>query len=235
MKKTNSNIFEHKEAFVTRPTFIRRVLSFRYLLIVTVLTFAVLTYLAKQYDYFNFDLRITLFIQQYHQIWFDALMRFVSFMGNSISVGVLVILLSFYGYLIGKKHASLMLVFSTIGGLGLSSLVKILVGRPRPDPQLINQIGQFVNSDSFPSGHVLGAVSLYGFLFFIAFTQLKKNLFRNLVMKVCLTAIFLMGLSRIYLGAHWFSDVLGAYLLGFVWLSGVVLIYHKLKPQVKPK
>lgn len=224
-----------KEFFVSQPTFLRRAFSFRNFLVVVILGFTILTLLAKQRDYFKSDLYFTLFIQSFNPFWFDALMRFVTILGNMSTVVILVALLALYGYMIGKRHAPLMLIASASGGLVVSLFIKILIARPRPDPLLINQIGDFVKPDSFPSGHVLGAVSLYGFLLYIAYTQLKKNQARKLIIGVCILVIFLMGLSRIYLGAHWFSDVLGAYLIGFTWLSFVVFIYQKLKPKVRPE
>lgn len=182
---------------------------------------------------FDFDLNFTLFIQRYNPFWFDLLMRFVSFMGNVSTVIILVLLLVLSGFLIGKRHAPLMLVISTAGGLIISQILKVLVARPRPDSSLINQLGHFAKADSFPSGHVLAAVSLYGFLLYIAFAELKRNLISKVIMGISITAILLMGLSRIYLGAHWFSDVVGAYIVGFIWLTLVVFIYQRLKPKVK--
>lgn len=224
-----------KDIFVQRSTFIKRAFNFRSLLMVTTLAFALLTLLAKQYDYFKVDLTLTRLIQQFDQSWFLVFMELVSFVGDAFPVLILVTLLAIYGFLIGKRKAPVMLVISTIGGLAISQLFKILVARPRPDPVLINQIDTFLSSDSFPSGHVLGAISLYGFLLYISYTQLKESMIRKVLIVICLFAILFMGLSRIYLGAHWFSDVLGAYLIGFVWLSAVVFFYHKLKPKVKPE
>ncbi len=214
---------------------LQRVFSFRNFLIIAILGFALLTFFAKKNDYFNFDLSFTLFIQRLNVVWFDTLMRFVTFTGDEVPFAILIGLFSMCGYLIGKRKDLLVLFFSTFGGWIISKILKILVARPRPDPSLIHQIDHFIKADSFPSGHVLGAVSLYGFLLFIAYTQLKKGVFRNISISFCFLAIFLMGLSRIYLGAHWFSDVLGAYLLGFVWLSFMILIYQRLNPKVKPE
>ncbi|OGE64438.1 hypothetical protein A3J13_01525 [Candidatus Daviesbacteria bacterium RIFCSPLOWO2_02_FULL_36_8] len=219
-----------KEAFVTQPTFQKKALRFRYFLILITFGFAVLTIFAKQYSYFKFDLIFTLFIQRYDAFWFDILMRFITFLGNSGSVAVLLVFFSLYGFFIGKRKIIIMLICSTIGGFLISQILKHIVSRARPDPSLIHQIGQYIRTDSFPSGHVMGAVSLYGFMLYIAYTHIKKeNSLRHISMGLCSLVILLMGLSRIYLGAHWFSDVLGAYLLGFIWLSFVVFIYHKLK------
>ncbi len=193
---------------VSKPTFFERTFIFRTILILVILAFGILTLLAKQYHYFKIDLTFTLFVQQYQPFWFDFLMRYITLLGNPVTVAILVTFLGAAGFLFGRKRAPLMLTISTLGGLFLSEIIKILVGRPRPDPTLIRQIGYFLQADSFPSGHVLGAVSLYGFLLYISFTKLKKSFLRSGIIAICILMIMLMGLSRIYLGAHWFSDVL---------------------------
>lgn len=204
----------------------RKVFIFRNFLMVITLAFAILTFLAKQYRYFNFDLTITLFIQQFNFIWFDQLMKLLTFTGNIETLTILVFLLVIYLFFKGRKLDSMFLVFSVLGGVSLGYLFKLLIARPRPNPELIHQLGTFLKADSFPSGHVMATVSLYGFLLFIAFTQIKNNTVKQIIMGICIANIFLMGVSRIYLGAHWFSDVLGAYLLGFIWLSIVAYIYR---------
>ena len=109
----------------------------------------------------------------------------------------------------------------TIFGMGL----KELVGRPRPDPHIITQIGTYLSLDSFPSGHVLYAMGLYGFLLFLVFSQFKKTILRYILLLLIILILILMGVSRIYLGAHWFSDVLGSYLMGLLWLLLMVYLY----------
>lgn len=202
-------------------------------LVVAILGFVILAFFAKQYPYFSFDLNISLFIQKFNPIWFFWLMMLITFLGNGLTALVIVILMATYCYLFGKRKTPAVLIFSTIGGFILSYILKILIVRPRPDPLLVHQVGTFLKADSFPSGHVLGAVSLYGFLLYIAYTQLKSGFFRYLVVDTCILVIILMGLSRIYLGAHWFSDVLGAYLIGLVWLSFMVFLFQKLETKVK--
>ena len=218
-----------QKIFVEENTFLQRALSFKFLLSITILTFSILAFLAHHYKYFNFDLTITVFIQQFNAFWFDGLMKLITFIGNPIPVTVLIFLVTICGYLFAGKKTALAIVFSTTGGIILSTILKIIVARPRPDPHLINQIGQYFQADSFPSGHVLESVSLFGFVLYFAYTHLKIGWFRRIVIVKCIAVMILMGLSRIYLGAHWFSDVLGAYLIGFVWLAVVVSIHHKVK------
>src|SRR6185503_7608434 len=79
---------------------------------------------------------------------------------------------------------------------------------------------------SFPSGHVVMVTTFYGFLAFLVFTLLKPSWGRTALLVVFAALIVLMGPSRIYLGQHWFSDVMGAYLLGGLWLALTIMFYR---------
>jgi len=70
-----------------------------------------------------------------------------------------------------------------------------------------------------------------GFLAFLAYTILKSSWARGLLVTAFGTLILLMGMSRIYLGQHWFSDVVGAYLLGGLWLALTIRFYRWGKPR----
>lgn len=202
-------------------------LTFRNILIIVSIAFLLLTLLVKQYEYFKIDIYVTKNIQIIDQGWFNFLMVWISTVGNIFFGSIILSIFWLYFILVKRFRESLMLLVSSFGALFLSEILKTLVNRPRPDPDLINQASRFTESDSFPSGHVMFAMGLYGFLFFLSYSEFKKGKLRNLAIGGLFSLIFLMGLSRIYLGAHWLSDVLGAYLLGFMWLSAVVLVFKK--------
>ena len=111
------------------------------------------------------------------------------------------------------------------GAAGLGQLVKLAVHRPRPGANLVNVIQQ-LNSFSFPSGHVLTYTAFFGFLFFLGYTLLKPSWARTILLVILGSLVALIGLSRIYVGDHWASDVVGAYLLGSLWLALTVYIYQ---------
>ena len=73
--------------------------------------------------------------------------------------------------------------------------------------------------------HVLAYISFPGFLAYPAWVEPRNSLVRGLVLAPCLTLLILVGPARIYVGAHWASDVIGAYLLGIVWLSASPRLY----------
>jgi membrane-associated phospholipid phosphatase len=107
-----------------------------------------------------------------------------------------------------------------------AEIVKNLVDRPRPTPDLA-RIARELHTFSFPSGHVTGYVTLFGFLFYLAYTLLpRRHPLRWIVLTICALAIILVGPSRVYMGQHWASDALAGYALGFAYLLLVIQIHR---------
>ncbi len=124
-----------------------------------------------------------------------------------------------------KQHlAALFVVLATIAR-GSVVLLKELVERPRPSPfqvDVTEQVGGF----SFPSGHVLGAVLLWGLVYFASEQLIANRRIRRWVQWSSLALIVLTGFQRVWAGAHWPSDVLAAYLWGGVILFVLVKAYE---------
>ncbi|HEX6798376.1 MAG TPA: phosphatase PAP2 family protein [Ktedonobacterales bacterium] len=106
----------------------------------------------------------------------------------------------------------------------LGALIKVLVNRQRPSASLVH-VAQHLNSPSFPSGHTLHYTVFYGFLAFVLITSFRASWWRNVLVAICFALIVLVGISRVYLGEHWLTDVLGGYLLGGLFLLPVVALY----------
>jgi undecaprenyl-diphosphatase len=106
-----------------------------------------------------------------------------------------------------------------------NELVKTVVGRPRPTIDVVN-VFEVLTSYSFPSGHVMLYTILFGYICYLMYTLLKRSILRSLLLGIFGIFILFVGPSRIYLGQHWASDVLGAYLLGGVLLAGMILVYQ---------
>ncbi len=197
--------------------------------IILFLIFILLSIYVKFNPIISWDLFITQSLQSFNVFWFDLLMKFISKLGNHISWGISLLAAIFLLLLLKKKKDAFLIFTSTLGALFLSEFAKIIIARPRPDPTLIYQFEKLSRFDSFPSGHVLFAMGFYGFIFYLIYKNLKKGLLKNLLLVSCILVILLMGLSRVYLGSHWFSDVLGSYLIGIVWLILMASIYKRMQ------
>ncbi|HLI28127.1 MAG TPA: phosphatase PAP2 family protein [Chloroflexota bacterium] len=112
------------------------------------------------------------------------------------------------------------------GGAGgvLAEGVKLLLLRPRPAPDQV-RVTAALAGHSFPSGHTLLYMGFFGFLFYLAYVRLRPGLPRTLALIACGGLIGLVGVSRVYLGQHWPTDVLASYLLGSAYLILLVRVY----------
>jgi undecaprenyl-diphosphatase len=115
------------------------------------------------------------------------------------------------------------LLIFVLGGELFVWIIKNIIERPRPP--LTNAL-VIENSYSFPSGHSFIAIAFYGLITFFLFESLKKKYLKTLIVIFGLVLIILIGSSRIYLGAHWPSDVLASYTSGLAWLSFIITITH---------
>jgi membrane-associated phospholipid phosphatase len=207
------------------PTRRYRAVLFQTALILVAAAFGVLTFLVQTTPYFAIDLQITQAIQLINFPFFASLMTMVSWPGfgpqSAIITGLIVLLI--YGF--GLHWESMMTLIAAVFSTGINILVKDLVQRARPTADLVNVIAT-LNSYSFPSGHVMFYLGFFGFVWFLAFSLLKASLKRSLLLVFFGGLIVLVGLSRIYLGQHWVSDVLGAYLLGSLTLVVIIQFYR---------
>jgi undecaprenyl-diphosphatase len=208
---------------------VRRLINFRIYLILAGTVSLILAILSKFYPYFFFDLLITKQIQLITNPFISELLILVSRLGNFKEAILSLITVAGAVFIYGYKKEGLMLTLSTLGAVTLSESLKFLIARPRPDALLITQVEKFFRNDSFPSGHVLFFIGFYGYLLYLSYVRLQKKKIRYFFSILFTGLIAVVGVSRIYLGSHWFSDVLAAYLIGSIWLYIVVLISNKLK------
>lgn len=216
---------------VSRPRAARRLQRAQTYYLIALLGFAVLAAFAYLYPYFSFDLATTRFLQSFDSPLMLDLMRAVSIPGNGITPHALTALTIIFLLVIRRRSEAAGLLLAAGGSATLNTLLKLIIHRPRPDALLVHVFAQ-PGSLSFPSGHVTFYVCFFGFLFFAAYALLPRaSTARRIALPLLLAPILLVGISRIYLGAHWLSDTLGAYLWSGVWLAFSLGMYRRWKAR----
>jgi len=213
------------EQIAPNPTRRWRAQAFQVYLVVATAAFGILVVLASMFNYFPVDLSVTRAVQTINVAWFASLMGWVSIIGYAPQIYVLVAVVAVLLFVIGLRWEAVTALAAAVGDAGLDELIKIVVHRPRPGANLVNVLQQ-LNDYSFPSGHVLTYTAFFGFLFFLGYTLLKPSFVRTVLLAILGSLVALIGISRIYVGDHWASDVIGAYLLGSLWLVLSVYIYR---------
>lgn len=153
--------------------------------------------------------------------WLADAVRDVTSLGSTVMLTLIVIASAGYLLLDGKRSSAMLLLVSVIGGSVLSQVMKAAFGRTRPDvvPHLMSE-----SSMSFPSGHAMMSAVLYLTIGALLARAQDGRRQQNYVFGVALSVAFMVGLSRIYLGVHWPSDVLAGWSVGAAWATGCVLV-----------
>ena len=201
-----------------------------YLLVLAL--FGSLAFLVYVHPLLPVDVVITHEFQESQAPWLNAFMVGVSYLGNSgwVFVGLIVLTAAAFWFF-RLRLESLVLLFICLTCSLLNVLVKVLIDRPRPSQPLVLVL-QHATGNSFPSGHVMSYVAYWGTLFTFSLILFRgKRWWRIALLIISALFVVLVGPSRIYLGDHWASDVLGGYLLGGLWVWVCLWIYTKLKER----
>ena len=148
-------------------------------------------------DTFIYDLIISLKSNS-----FTKFMKFITFLASTKFITSIVILLFILSFFKGKLP--LIINWIILGEVFINNIIKVLVRRERPI--IINMVTE--NTFSFPSGHTMAAVVFYGFLIYLIKKSKLDKKYKILVSIILSLLIILIMMSRIYLGAHYFSDVI---------------------------
>ena len=173
------------------------------------------------------DLYLTLRLQSFHSNFLLSIMQGVSFIfGGWFSVLVVVVIGILVWWRIGKLEAFLIPV------AGLLTLIdiplKLIIGRARPSVDLV-QVLSHLQDNGFPSGHAIFAIMILGLPAYFIFINMKNHKLRMVVLAGLIALILLIGTSRVYLGVHWPSDVIGGYLIGGALLTALIWLYQTRK------
>jgi undecaprenyl-diphosphatase len=214
-----------KKETTSRPKREYRTFLFQVSLFAAIGAFAVLTFMVKTTPSFPIDLAIERALQSINSPIFAALMTAISWPGFPPQSTIIAALIVVMIYMFGLRWEAVSAFVAAILPPLVNVIVKEWIRRPRPTVDLVHVFG-VLNSYSFPSGHVMFYVGFFGFLWFLVYTLLKRSWRRTLLLILLGSLIGLVGFSRIYLGQHWPSDVLGAYLLGGLTLVAILQFYR---------
>ena len=147
-------------------------------------------------------------------LWFEEAMRDITGLGSTIVLVMVTAVAIFYLLLIGRWRTALLMLVTVGGGQILSSLLKLGIDRPRPD--LVSHLAE-VQTLSFPSGHAMMSAVTYLTLGSMLAGIVPGRATKIYVLGVAVLITLMVGVSRIYLGVHWPSDVLAGWCAGFAW------------------
>ena len=156
----------------------------------------------------------------------DYFMLLITDFGATVFISTLSVVAGAVFFWRKKYNHAAFLLLSVFGGEAIGIVIKHAVERARPDI-----LAHLIESDgfSFPSGHTLNTALFCGSLIVIAASRIKNNFLKKAVIIFLLAVIFMIGFSRIYLGVHWPSDVLGSLALGAIWVTIVSVFLDRFR------
>jgi len=154
--------------------------------------------------------------------WLVHTLEIISLFGLPLCLGILVAAGAAFAWWRGRHRLAAYLVVTVIGGSLVDTAVKVLVNRPRPkvDHPLDTAFGT-----SFPSGHAMASTITYGALLLVFLPVLSRRL-RPIAIAAAIAIVVAIGSSRLLLGVHFISDVVGGYVLGLAWLIGSTAVFE---------
>jgi undecaprenyl-diphosphatase len=178
----------------------------------------------------KFDQVIGHYVRSIRTSKLTTFFEWVTELGSGLVETLIFILISsilFWGF--QKREAVLVLAFNLGGAWLLNYLLKEIYQRERPP---FPHLGE-VHSYSYPSGHAMVSMAFYGLIGYLLWCHWRKKriITRYFVVVLIALLVFLIGLSRIYLGVHYASDVLAGFLAGSIWLIVSVLLYWIIAKQ----
>lgn len=189
----------------------------------TALGFILIAFMVEQKQIGQFDSLIATFIQSFETPFSTKMMLFFTNIGSGTSINIIAFIIFIIFYFFLKFRAELLLfIVVLLGSHYLFRVIKLLFERERPDLHRLIEIGGY----SFPSGHATNAICIYGILTFILWRHIPSRIGRFLLLSFSTFMILMIGISRIYLGVHYPSDVLAGYFAGGCWLTIAIWSYH---------
>ena len=193
---------------------------------IVLVSFLLITAFVYYFPFSQVDQEFSEEVQEHQNALLDTAMKAVSWFGNMPNPVIVILLNSLLFFSFQYKKEALFILFTMGSGI-VSTIVKVMVNRSRPTQSLVRVI-ETTTQQSFPSGHVILYIVFFGFLILLMLRlSAIPKIIRIGISSIAMVLILVIPFSRIYLGAHWFTDVLGGFLLGILYLF--VISYYYLK------
>jgi membrane protein DedA with SNARE-associated domain/membrane-associated phospholipid phosphatase len=152
--------------------------------------------------------------------WLTTVMQAVTELGGTAVVAMALAVVALVTWMLTRNWVTVVVLGSAlVGAWVLGDVVKPLIGRARPTVSQVTSVDGY----AFPSAHATRAIAVYGALAYVAAGWFRAWSAKVAVWTIALALVLLVGFSRIYLGLHWTTDVLGGYALGATWLASVLV------------
>lgn len=190
--------------------------------------FCYLAYSISVNGFLTLDDTVISIVQGWESPILTNLMKFFTTIGSANVVILTSLGILFFLYKVLNYRSELVLfIVVMIGSPVLNWLLKAIFQRARPDLQRLIDIGGY----SFPSGHAMNAFTFYGILSFLLWRHISTKWGRSLLIVISTLMILMIGISRIYLGVHYPSDILGGYLGSGCWLTLTIWTFQYYKEK----
>jgi undecaprenyl-diphosphatase len=200
--------------------------------LISLLGLGILAFLIRHDHIVQFDHAIIAIIQSFEAPALTTIMKFFTFIGATKIVWLLFVIVSLFLY-VKLHHRTELLLYSAVvlGTPILNRLLKLSFQRARPELHRLIEIGGY----SFPSGHAMNAFSAYAILAFLLWRHIPTRIGRTLLILFSIVMIASIGVSRIYLGVHYPSDIIAGYMASGFWVALAIWVFQRYQEkQRKP-
>ncbi|MFJ8065697.1 phosphatase PAP2 family protein [Psychrobacillus sp. NPDC096426] len=196
--------------------------------LVSLIGFSCMAILISGHKIVQLDQYVISFIQGFESPTLTSIMKCFTYVGSFHIVFGIFVIVSFFLYFV-LKHRSELLLFCTvvIGTPIINQVLKQFFHRMRPDLHRLIEIGGY----SFPSGHAMNALAVYGILSFLLWRHIPSRLWRITLIIISTIMVLMIGTSRIYLGVHYPSDIIGGYFASGFWLAISIYFFRRYKEK----
>jgi undecaprenyl-diphosphatase len=190
--------------------------------------FIVMSYLVHAEHLAAFDQEIIQIVQGLEAERLTVIMKFFTYIGTIRFIVILTIIVFLFLFYVLKHRLEIIVLLSVVLCTPiLNRLLKLYFHRARPDFNRLIEIGGY----SFPSGHAMNAFSFYSILAFLFWRHVPTKLGRISVIIFSSVMILAIGMSRVYLGVHYPSDILGGFLASGLWVTAVIWFFQRYKEE----